>query len=121
MRLKKRFISDEELLNTRYVPEAAVMHSHNYTLRELYGRCFIEGEADAFIYDARPSVRRSVLRVAAAIKRDVAWQARELTTIAPGATIPSWGRGGSTLLAATLRSRSLGAVGEGRDETDQRA
>jgi rhamnosyltransferase len=36
-------------LAARYVPEALVMHSHNYTLRQLYGRRFIEGEADAFI------------------------------------------------------------------------
>src|SRR5262245_22340886 len=33
----------------RYVPDAIVMHSHNYTLKELYGRRFIEGEAGAFI------------------------------------------------------------------------
>jgi rhamnosyltransferase len=37
-------------LVVRYVPEAVVMHSHDYTLRQLYGRRFIEGEADAFIY-----------------------------------------------------------------------
>lgn len=37
-------------LEVRYVPEALVMHSHNYTLRQLYGRRFIEGEADAFIH-----------------------------------------------------------------------
>ncbi len=37
----------------KYVPEALVMHSHNYTLRELYGRRFIEGEADVFIYGRR--------------------------------------------------------------------
>ncbi|MDX1932665.1 MAG: glycosyltransferase family A protein, partial [Capsulimonadales bacterium] len=36
-----------------YVPEAITMHSHNYTLRQLYGRRFIEGEADAFIYRDR--------------------------------------------------------------------
>lgn len=56
-----------------YVPESLVMHSHNYTLRQLYGRRFIEGEADAFIYrnhDSRPA------RVLAALKsmaRDVAF------------------------------------------------
>jgi rhamnosyltransferase len=33
-----------------YTPKALVMHSHNYTLKQLYGRRFIEGEADAFIY-----------------------------------------------------------------------
>jgi rhamnosyltransferase len=39
----------------RYVPEALVMHSHNYTLRQLYGRRFIEGEADAFILQDKAS------------------------------------------------------------------
>ena len=38
----------------RYVPSATAMHSHNYNLSELYGRKFIEGEADAFIYPDRP-------------------------------------------------------------------
>ena len=33
-----------------YVPLALLMHSHNYTLKQLYGRRFVEGEADAFIY-----------------------------------------------------------------------
>lgn len=32
-----------------YVPKAAVMHSQNYTLEQLYGRQFIEGEADAIL------------------------------------------------------------------------
>jgi len=36
-----------------YVPEALVMHSHNYTLAQGWGRRFIEGEADAFIYPER--------------------------------------------------------------------
>jgi rhamnosyltransferase len=31
------------------------MHSHNYTLRQLYGRRFIEGEADAFILQDKAS------------------------------------------------------------------
>lgn len=32
-----------------YVPDAVAMHSHNYTLPEIRGRRFVEGEADAFI------------------------------------------------------------------------
>jgi len=34
-------------MTVRYLASALVMHSHNYTLRQLYGRRFIEGEADA--------------------------------------------------------------------------
>jgi rhamnosyltransferase len=48
-----------------YVAESLVMHSHNYTLRQLYGRRFIEGEADAFIYrnhDSRPGRLAAALR-----------------------------------------------------------
>lgn len=37
-------------MTIKYVPEAIVMHSHNYTFKQLYGRRFIEGEADAFIF-----------------------------------------------------------------------
>jgi len=52
----------------RYIPEALVMHSHNYTLRQLYGRRFVEGEADAFIYgggDSLPAMARRFLTSAA--------------------------------------------------------
>jgi len=35
----------------RYVHDARVMHSHNYTLKQIYNRRFVEGEADAFIFD----------------------------------------------------------------------
>jgi rhamnosyltransferase len=59
-------------LRVRYVPEALVMHSHNYTLRQLYGRRFIEGEADAFILGGRASVGGLARKVAASWARDAA-------------------------------------------------
>jgi rhamnosyltransferase len=34
----------------RYVPDSVVMHSHNYTLRQFYGRHFGEGRAEAAIF-----------------------------------------------------------------------
>ncbi len=40
-----------------YAPEAVAMHSHNYTLPEIWGRRFVEGEADAFI---SPEARRAL-------------------------------------------------------------
>jgi rhamnosyltransferase len=46
-----------------YVPAAVAMHSHNYTPKQLYGRRFIEGEADAFIYgggDRLPQLLRRI-------------------------------------------------------------
>ncbi len=56
----------------RYVHDALVMHSHNYTLRQLYGRRFIEGEADAFIYALPEGLASTVLRTLASVARDLA-------------------------------------------------
>lgn len=56
----------------RYVPNAVVMHSHNYTLRQLYGRRFIEGEADAFIHRAHLTVTQTFLRILRSSVRDLA-------------------------------------------------
>lgn len=54
-----------------YVPEAAVMHSHNYTLRQLYGRRFIEGEADAFIYAREEGALTWLRRGIGSVARDL--------------------------------------------------
>lgn len=54
----------------RYVPEAIVMHSHNYTLRQLWGRRFIEGEADAYIKRDRATVSGAIVRAVRSIARD---------------------------------------------------
>ena len=55
-----------------YVKDALVMHSHDYTLRQGWGRRFVEGEADAFLR-ARPTpawrVMARALRGAAADAR----------------------------------------------------
>jgi rhamnosyltransferase len=58
-------------LTIRYVADSLVMHSHNYTLKELYGRRFIEGEADAFIYRRRESLPKAVLRFCASVAKDI--------------------------------------------------
>ncbi len=55
----------------KYVKDALVMHSHNYSLRQVYGRKFVEGEADAFIYDTEPSILRSLTRLARMFLRQV--------------------------------------------------
>jgi len=36
--------------NIKYVKNAILMHSHNYSLIQIYGRKFVEGEGDVFIY-----------------------------------------------------------------------
>ena len=60
----------------RYVPEAVTMHSHNYTLRQLYGRQFVEGEADAFIFTERVSALRCIANGVGQSLRDVPWYLR---------------------------------------------
>lgn len=57
-------------LTIRYLPDALVMHSHNYTLRQLYGRRFIEGEADAFIYARPQSLLKALARMVWSTARD---------------------------------------------------
>lgn len=54
----------------RYVPKACVMHSHNYSLRQLYGRRYIEGEADSFIYGGDYSIGTMLWQTAKAYARD---------------------------------------------------
>jgi rhamnosyltransferase len=59
-----------------YVPDAAVMHSHNYTLRQLYGRRFVEGEADAFIYQGRAGAWSVLARTVTSTAADLLYQIR---------------------------------------------
>jgi rhamnosyltransferase len=55
----------------QYVADAIVMHSHNYTLAQAYGRRFVEGEADAFIQDAPFGVAQAARAYAASVAGDV--------------------------------------------------
>lgn len=64
-------------LRIAYVREALAMHSHNYTLKQLYGRRFIEGEADAFIYGRREGVAKMATRTVVSTLRDWAACLRE--------------------------------------------
>ncbi len=57
-------------LQIAYVSDALLMHSHNYTLKQLYGRRFIEGEADAFIYDKHESLPKVAARTALSTLKD---------------------------------------------------
>jgi glycosyltransferase involved in cell wall biosynthesis len=54
----------------KYIPEAMVMHSHNYTLRQLYGRRFIEGEADAFIFRGKERFNKVLRKITVSMVRD---------------------------------------------------
>lgn len=57
----------------RYIPDAIVMHSHNYTLRQLYGRRYVEGEADAFIYRGKETLIKMTGKWIKHILRDWVW------------------------------------------------
>jgi rhamnosyltransferase len=54
----------------RYVPGSVVMHSHNYTLTQLWGRRFIEGEADAFIHRDRETAVSALTNAVRSVVRD---------------------------------------------------
>lgn len=60
----------EHGLRIAYVRDALVMHSHNYTLKQLYGRRFIEGEADAFIYGRSEGLAILAARTLSSTLRD---------------------------------------------------
>lgn len=66
-----------EGLEVRYVPEAAVTHSHDYTLKQWYRRQFGEGYAEALIFDWNPwrrsALRYSLLPCARQIIRDLGY------------------------------------------------
>ena len=54
-----------------YVADSLVMHSHNYTLRQLYGRRFIEGESDAVMGAGRGGALAVARAFATSVGRDV--------------------------------------------------
>ncbi len=55
----------------KYVKDAIIMHSHNYNLKQLYGRKFVEGEADTFIYNKKPSLSGMMSAIFRQTLRDI--------------------------------------------------
>lgn len=85
----------------RYVPDAAAMHSHNYTLKQAYKRQLGEGKADAWIFrdgEVNTSLMRYlVLPVGMEILRDLRWAVQERSVDAALHSVPlrvaqKWGR-----------------------------
>lgn len=56
-----------------YAPQCEVMHSHNYTLSQIHGRRFIEGEADAWMTQGqkRVSLTYKLLRAGKQALQDI--------------------------------------------------
>jgi len=84
-----------------YVPEAAAMHSHNYSLRQSYRRHFGEGKAEAWIFrhgELRTSfLRYCFLPLGREILRDLHWALQHASLDAllhslPLRTVQKWGR-----------------------------
>ena len=89
----------------QYVPEALTMQSHNYTLKEIYGRRFVEGEADAFIYQKQPSVLKQALALLRCCAQDMVFHIKEhdwkaIPKIVPRRLVYQW---------AYLKGLQLGA------------
>ena len=63
-------------LTIRYVHDATVMHSHNYSLHQIYGRLFVEGEADAFIYGDKVRLFSQLKRYVGANVNDFIYHAK---------------------------------------------
>lgn len=60
-------------LKIKYVKDAIIMHSHNYTNRQIYGRKFVEGEADVFIYNKKPSLSKMTFNIIRQTLRDIVY------------------------------------------------
>ncbi|MBI2425852.1 MAG: glycosyltransferase [Candidatus Hydrogenedentes bacterium] len=57
-------------VKVKYVHDSLVMHSHNYTNRQIYGRRFVEGEADAFIYGGHSTLPGMLYRLVRSVAGD---------------------------------------------------
>jgi rhamnosyltransferase len=84
-----------------YVPDAAAMHSHNYTLRQSYRRHFGEGMAEAWIFrngELNTSfLRYCILPLGREVLRDIGWAVRRVSMDAllysvPLRAVQKWGR-----------------------------
>jgi len=79
----------ENGLTVRYLPECRVMHSHNYTAKQLFARKYVEGEADVFIYGRKANPASLVQQIALQTFRDILIALKEAS---PMAAFSSLGR-----------------------------
>ena len=74
-------IKEKNLGEIIYTPKAITMHSHNYTLKQLYGRKFIEGEADFFIYKKSPSILEMIKGIMMRSLREISYYIKSFKII----------------------------------------
>jgi len=60
----------EKGYNIKYVKDALVMHSHNYNFQQLFNRRYVEGEADAYIYNHKISLLSSFRNYSGSVYND---------------------------------------------------
>ena len=107
-------------LRIEYVPRAIAMHSHDYTLPEIRGRRYVEGEADAFIHpERRLGAARLARRWASTVARDlrIQWARSEWlemlrTPLRRAVFWGAWARGNRW--GRTRRTRALADTGRGQ-------
>jgi len=56
--------------NIRYEKNALVMHSHNYNFQQLFNRKYVEGEADAYIFETKPNFSKGLKNYLGSIYHD---------------------------------------------------
>lgn len=81
--------------NIKYVKDAIIMHSHNYTLKQIYGRKFVEGEADAFIYKSKPGLLKALKNCLKGSVKDIfvylaAGDVKNICSVIPRNIVYNW-------------------------------
>jgi len=56
-----------------YANNSLVMHSHNYNLKQLFNRKYVEGEADAYIYPSQMTLAKTLRNYLASVYNDFAF------------------------------------------------
>lgn len=56
--------------SVKYEQNALVMHSHNYTFKQLFNRKYVEGEADAYIFEEKLTLFKSIRNFIGSVYRD---------------------------------------------------
>ena len=64
------------------------MHSHYYSLNEIHGRRFVEGEADVFIYNRKMSILLTILMYVKVLLHDLKWHFKEKDLLGALLSIP---------------------------------
>lgn len=121
----------------RYVADAVVMHSHNYTLRESYKRHFGEGAAEAYIFRegeiSNSFLRYFLMPFSMAVLRDFRWAIAQRSLNAAIHSVPlrfcqKWSRwrgvkaGCKRLLNSATSSRSCPIIftNDGNEKAEAR-